>query len=70
MNFSVSSLFAGFIFGVFGYSFFRYAKNKGNLAGILIGVALMIYPYFVSHEILVWVVGVVLLGLGFKTIYS
>jgi hypothetical protein len=60
MNFSVSSIAAGFIFGVIGLYLVRRAKREANIASLLIGVAMMIYPYFIENDYLIWGIGVAL----------
>ena len=66
MEFSTPSLFAGFAFGVFGFYFLKEGRRTVNPASILIGLALMIFPYFVESALLTWGIGVVLMGAGFK----
>ena len=60
MNFSVSNLVAGLLFGVFGIYFFRIGKKNVNLKVMLSGFALMAYPYFVENKYATWGIGVVL----------
>lgn len=64
MNFSLSSLLAGFIFGVIGVYLIKYAKDKGNIPQILIGIGLLLYPYFISNAYLVWALGFALLAMA------
>jgi hypothetical protein len=66
MEFSPTSLFAGFAFGVFGFYFLKEGRRKGNPVPILIGLTLMIFPYFVESALLTWGIGVALMGAGFK----
>ena len=66
MNFSVSALAAGFIFGVFGWYFFQRGRKEVNPKALLIGLAMMVYPYFIENEYLLWVLGVALMFAGFK----
>ena len=61
---SLSSLFAGFTFGVLGVFLIKQGKKKGHLAGILIGLALLVFPYFISNPFLVWPIGLALLFLA------
>ena len=60
MNFSFSSIFAGIVFGAIGLAAFIYGKKQVSFKPMVIGIILMVYPYFVSHEIWVWVIGTVL----------
>ncbi len=47
-GFSMWTLFFGFAYGVFGWFIFRHGRKKQNFALIGIGIALMVYPYFVT----------------------
>ena len=57
---------ASLIFGIFGIYLFRLGKKRSH--GLLIGIsiALMIYPYFIDSEWLVWAVGIALTIVGYK----
>jgi glucose uptake protein GlcU len=68
MNFSVSSLLASFIFGVFGIYVFREGKRRADLSMVFIGLALMLYTYFTNSPWLDWGIGTALL-LWFYQIY-
>ena len=63
LHFNPYNLLAGFIFGMIGLGAWRYGKALDRTHPRLIGVALMAYPYLISHDILVWVVGIALLVL-------
>jgi hypothetical protein len=63
-DFSVSSLLAGFIFSVIGFWMFKEGKRRLNYPILFVGVALMIYPYFVSGHWLPWIVGIALCGVA------
>lgn len=56
---SVASLVIGVIVGIIGFSLFLYGKKSQQMKPMLLGVALMVYPYFVSN-----VLWSVLIGLG------
>lgn len=58
MHFDISSLIAGFVFGVVGWWMFKQGRKKENKKVIGISVALMAYPYFIEGAIKNW-------GLGF-----
>ncbi len=66
MDFSVSSLIAGFVFGVVGVYFIKEAKRLGNLTALCYGLALLVYPYFVSNPWFAWPIGVALTVIGYK----
>ena len=57
------NILAGIIFGIFGWGAYRYGKNLELWQPRAIGLALMIYPYFIYNKWLVWIIGVGLLVL-------
>jgi hypothetical protein len=65
-GFSWSALAAGFFFGVWGVFLIKRAKSESHLPSLFIGLALMIYPYFVENNYLLWGIGIVLLGAAIK----
>jgi hypothetical protein len=50
------------LFALIGLAVFVYGRRQRRGAPTLIGVALMIYPYFVSSSVALIVIGVLLLG--------
>jgi hypothetical protein len=65
LDFSFSALMAGFIFGVIGFYLFRHGKKRVHYPWILIGLVLMIYPLFVSGDLMNWGIGLVLCGAAY-----
>jgi multisubunit Na+/H+ antiporter MnhE subunit len=65
LNFSLSTIAAGFIFGVIGFYLFRHAKKKVNYPLILISVLLMTFNMFTSNPWQDWGVGAVLCGIAY-----
>jgi hypothetical protein len=63
LNFNPYNLLAGFIFGTLGWGAFAYGKRLELWQPRAIGLALMIYPYFITREWLLWGTGVGLLVL-------
>ncbi|HQR60606.1 MAG TPA: hypothetical protein PLH03_04485 [Methylophilaceae bacterium] len=57
---SPAALFAIVMFGIVGFAAFRYGKKNGRLNPMLLGVGLMVYPYFISQIWLLYVIGCVL----------
>ncbi|MDR3427435.1 MULTISPECIES: hypothetical protein [Silvimonas] len=53
-------LFAGLLFSLIGMVAFRYGKKQGMWAPMVIGIGLMVYPYFISQTWLLYVIGCVL----------
>ncbi len=56
-GFSPWGLFFGFAFSIFGLAFFRRGRKNQNHGLTGIGLALMIYPYFVYNPWLVFGIG-------------
>ena len=65
MEFSISSVFAGFFFGVFGVYLIRLGRKDANVLHIVLGVVLLVYPYFIAGAILTWVLGIGILALAY-----
>ncbi len=51
------TLFFGLVFGAVGIAAFRHGKREGNAMCLLLGVALMAFPYFVDGVALTVLVG-------------
>ena len=60
-DFSTAKIFAWIIFGAIGFAVFMYGKKNKFLRPIIIGIALMIYPYFISGTLFLYLVGIVLI---------
>ena len=63
MDFSAYNLLAGFIFGTLGLGACSYGKKLNLWQPRVIGISLILYPYFVSISWLLWGIGVGLLVL-------
>ncbi|MCX5715154.1 MAG: hypothetical protein NT033_10265 [Candidatus Omnitrophica bacterium] len=59
-DFSAAKIFAWIIFGLIGFAAFLYGKKSQTLRPILIGLALMMYPYFISGTFFLYLVGIAL----------
>jgi len=59
MNFSAANLIAGVIFGSIGFVAFMYGKRMHLWKPMFLGLALMVYPYFVSNDVVMVVAGIV-----------
>lgn len=57
---SVASLLWSVLFGAIGLGFFMYGKKQTHIAFLASGVALMIFPYFVSNNWLLVIIGAAL----------
>lgn len=60
MNFTPGALFASLLFGSIGVGAFIYGKKTGSLRPLVLGIGLMVYPYFISQLALLYGVGVAL----------
>lgn len=65
MDFSLSSLAAGFIFGVIGIYVFKQGRRNEDYRFVGLGLALMLYPYFTSGPLADWGVGLGLCAFGY-----
>ncbi len=55
-----AQLFAGLIFGSIGFVAFVYGKKESRVKTMLLGLALMGYPYLIPGTVAVFVVGALL----------
>jgi hypothetical protein len=60
-----SWLLWGLLFGSVGLGFFLYGKKQRAVVPLVCGLALMVYPYFVSNTLLLVAIGVVLMGVPY-----
>jgi hypothetical protein len=54
---SPAALFGSLIFGVIGFAAFMYGKKSALIVPMILGVALMVYPYFVPETWLIYAIG-------------
>jgi hypothetical protein len=55
-----ASLLWGVVFGAVGFAYFIYGKKQAMFVPLFCGIALMVFPYFVSNTVLLLMVGLVL----------
>lgn len=60
-----TTLFIGILAGAIGVGYFAYGKRQRMYVPMLAGVALMVYPYFLSSVWALVAVGVLLAALPF-----
>jgi hypothetical protein len=60
-----SWLLWGLLFGSFGLGFFVYGKKQRAVVPLVCGLALMIFPYFVSSTILLVLIGTALIAVPY-----
>ena len=58
LNLSAANLIGGFVFGSIGFVAFIYGKRMNLWKPMLLGIALMIYPYFISDDKIMLVIGI------------
>ena len=56
MELSPSSLFASLLVSTVGFGFFIYGKKQLRIPHLVVGLALMVYPYFIAST--GWMLGV------------
>lgn len=63
MSFDASSLLAGLLVSSIGFVLFRYGKKMSRPPQLLVGLLLLVFPYFVSSVVLMFIIAAVLCGL-------
>ena len=56
--FSMPKIIAWIIFGAIGFGVFIYGKKERSVKPLVVGIALMGYPYFVNNTFWLYAVGV------------
>jgi hypothetical protein len=57
-NLSAANLIGGLIFGSIGFVAFVYGKRMNFWKPMFLGIALMVYPYFIANTAVVYAIGV------------
>ena len=60
-----SLLIWGMLFGVIGLGFFSYGKKQNAMVPLFTGIALFVFPYFISNIYMLVIVGIILVGLPY-----
>jgi hypothetical protein len=60
-----SSLLWGLLFGSIGLGFFVYGRRQKRVVPLVSGLALMIFPYFVSNTIVLVTLGIALIAIPY-----
>ncbi len=60
-----SQLVLGMVFGAIGLGFFVYGKRQKAVVPFTVGIALFVFPYFISNVYMLVTVGVVLVALPY-----
>jgi len=53
------------LFGSVGLGFFVYGKKQKAVVPLICGLALMVFPYFISNTILLVAVGIALIAIPY-----
>lgn len=60
---NASTLWWGLLFGSIGLGFFIYGKKQQAIVPLVCGIALMVFPYFVTGTAWLVIIGVVLIAI-------
>jgi predicted membrane protein len=60
-----SLLIWGMLFGAIGLGFFTYGKRQKAIVPLFTGIALFIFPYFLSNVYMLLIIGVILVVLPY-----
>ena len=58
LNLSAANLIGGFVFGSIGFVAFIYGKRMNLWKPMFLGIGLMVYPYFISNDGVMFVIGI------------
>ena len=61
----VSSLLWGVLFGSIGLGFLIYGRKQRAVVPLVCGLALMVFPYFISNSVLLVIIGVALMSIPY-----
>ncbi|MEO6104263.1 MAG: hypothetical protein ABIP44_11580 [Pseudoxanthomonas sp.] len=61
----LSTMVWGMLFGAIGLGYFIYGKRQAALVPLVCGLALMVFPYFLSSAWALVLVGVVLMAIPY-----
>jgi hypothetical protein len=62
---TTSYLLWGVLFGSLGAGYFIYGKKQGAVVPLLCGIALVVFPYFITNTVLLVLIGVALAALPY-----
>jgi hypothetical protein len=64
-----AALFWGMLFGAIGVGFFMYGKRQSMMVPLGCGIALMLYPWFVTNTLLLILIGAALMVIPYFVRY-
>ena len=59
LNLTAANLIGGFVFGSVGFVAFISGKRMNLWRPMLLGIALMVYPYFINDDLLMIAIGTI-----------
>ena len=62
---STSLLLWGVLFGSVGFGYFLYGKKQRAVVPLVCGLALMVFPYFITNTILLVVAGIAIAAIPY-----
>ena len=62
MEISLANIIGWSLFGLIGMAAFLYGKKQGSWKTMIVAAGLMVYPYFVSNTVAMYIVGILLTG--------
>jgi hypothetical protein len=62
---NAASLLWGLLFGSIGLGFLIYGRKQRAVVPLVCGLALMVFPYFVTNTILLIVIGLALMAIPY-----
>ena len=65
-NFSTAGIVAGLVFGVFGMYLLKLGRKEGNIPHLMIGLALLVYPFYFQNNYALWGIGIGLLFMAYR----
>lgn len=62
MQFTAAGLFASLIVGAVGLSLFVYGRKQVRVPHLVVGMAMLVYPYFVENFWITYAIAAALIG--------
>ena len=62
---ATSTIVWGMLFGAIGLGFFSYGKKQKAIVPLFCGIALLLFPYFISNVFVLVIAGVILIVLPY-----
>lgn len=62
---NTSQLIWGLLFGSIGFGFFIYGRRQRAVVPLVTGIALCVFPYFISNVYLLVIIGVALIAVPY-----